>query len=82
MPISDVNSIIMEKLALAGESGGARPPPFTLFTITYKVALYALPERADSSLPYILYTLLKTLERKVQYSGLVQIARKLVFSVA
>jgi hypothetical protein len=40
--------------------GGARPcTPFTLFTITYKVALYAPAERADryippiSSLPYM-----------------------------
>jgi hypothetical protein len=29
-PISDVHSIVMEKAALAGEGGGARPPPFIL----------------------------------------------------
>ncbi len=27
---------------------GARPPPFTLFTITYKVAVYAPAVRADT----------------------------------
>ncbi len=35
----------MEKSALAGEGGGARPPSFTLFTITFKVAVYAPVER-------------------------------------
>ena len=29
-------------------AGGARPPPLTIFTITYKVAMYALAERADT----------------------------------
>jgi hypothetical protein len=39
----------MEKSALAGEGGGARPSPFTLFTITYKkVAVCAPVERADT----------------------------------
>ncbi len=28
--------------------GGSRPPPFTLSTITYKVVVYALVERADT----------------------------------
>jgi hypothetical protein len=42
------HSIMMEKLAQSGEGGGARPPPFTLFTITYKVAVYAPAERADT----------------------------------
>jgi hypothetical protein len=38
----------MEKSALASEGRGARPcTPFTLFTITYKVAVYAQAERAD-----------------------------------
>ncbi len=31
----------MEKLAQAGQGGSARPPLFTIFTITYKVAVYA-----------------------------------------
>ncbi len=43
-----VHSIMMEKSALVGESWGARPPPLTLFTITYKVAVYAPAERADT----------------------------------
>jgi hypothetical protein len=39
--------------------GGARPPPFTLCTITYKVAVYAPAERADTHplfhvYPYVL----------------------------
>jgi hypothetical protein len=38
---------MMEKLALPGEGGGAHPPPFTNFTITYKVAVYAPAEWAD-----------------------------------
>jgi hypothetical protein len=39
---------MMEKSTLAGEGGGASPPPFTLFTITYKVVVYAPAERADT----------------------------------
>ncbi len=35
---------------------GARPPPFTISTITYKVVVYAQDERADT-LPLILYVL-------------------------
>ncbi len=38
---------MMEKLAQSGEGGDARPPPFPTFTITYKVAGYALAELAD-----------------------------------
>jgi hypothetical protein len=43
-------SIMMEKSALAGDGGGA--PPFTLFTITYKVAVYTPAKRQIHS-PYI-----------------------------
>jgi hypothetical protein len=32
-----VHSIMMEKLAQAGEGESSRPPPYTLFTIAYKV---------------------------------------------
>ncbi len=39
---------MMGKSALAAEGGGKRPLPFTLFTITYKVAMYAQAERADT----------------------------------
>jgi hypothetical protein len=35
--------------------GGARPSPFTLFTITYKVAVYAPAERADILPLFLLY---------------------------
>ncbi len=44
---SGVHSIVMEKSALAGEVRGACPSSFTLFSITYKVAVYAPAERAD-----------------------------------
>jgi hypothetical protein len=46
---------MMEKSAQPGEGGGARTPPSTL-TITYKVAVYASAERADT-LPLPLYKL-------------------------
>jgi hypothetical protein len=39
---------MMEKLTQAGEVGGASPPPFTIFTIMFKVAVYAPAERADT----------------------------------
>ncbi len=42
--LSGVHSIMRVKLALAGEGGGARPPPFTTFTITSKVAVYVPAE--------------------------------------
>ncbi len=54
-PISGTYSIMMEKSALAGEGAGARPPPFTLFTIMYKVAVYAPAERADTLPLFHLY---------------------------
>jgi hypothetical protein len=49
---------MMEKSAQDGESGGgARPPPFTLFTITYKVAVYALGTLTLFYLyPFVLYS--------------------------
>ncbi len=43
-----VHSIMMENSALAGEGGGCTPTPSILFTITYKVAVYAPAERADT----------------------------------
>ncbi len=45
----------MEKLAQAGEGGDARPPPFIIFTITYKVAVYAPSEGADTLPLFHLY---------------------------
>jgi hypothetical protein len=46
---------MMEKLAQADVVGDALPPPLTLFTITYKVAVYAPAERAD---PYFISILM------------------------
>jgi hypothetical protein len=45
-----VHLIMMEKSALAGEEGGggASPPPYQPITITYKVAVYATAEWADT----------------------------------
>ncbi len=36
------------KFALAGEGGGARPPPLITFTISSKVAVYTPAEWADT----------------------------------
>ncbi len=46
-----------EKSALAyeGGGGGARPAPFTQATITYKVAVYAPAERADTLILFNLW---------------------------
>jgi hypothetical protein len=55
-PLSGVHSIMMEKLAQAAEGrGGARPPPFTIFTITYKVVVNAPAERAATLHVFHLY---------------------------
>ncbi len=54
-PLSGLHSIMMEKSARAGEDGGARPPPCTISTITYKVVVYALAERADTLSLFLLY---------------------------
>jgi hypothetical protein len=43
------------KLALAGKCGGAHPPPFTTFTFTSKVAVYAPAEWADTLTLFHLY---------------------------
>ncbi len=53
-PLSGVHSIIPFQ---AGEGGGCKPtPPFALFTITYKVVVYAPSERADTPPPlFLLY---------------------------
>ncbi len=56
-PLSGVQSIMMEKLAQAGKGGGlhACPSPFTISTITYKVAVYAPAEMADTLPLFLLY---------------------------
>jgi hypothetical protein len=46
--LSGVYSVMRVKLALAGEGGGARPPPLITFTITSQVAMYAPAEWADT----------------------------------
>jgi hypothetical protein len=46
--LSGIHSIMRVKLAQAGEDGGARPPPFTTFTITSKVAMYAPAKWTDT----------------------------------
>ncbi len=55
--ISGVQSIMMEKSALVGKVGGCTLPPFTLFSITYKVAVYryAPAERTDTLHVFHLY---------------------------
>jgi hypothetical protein len=54
-PLFDVHSIMMIKSAQSGEGGGARPSPFTLSTIASKVVVYALAERANTLLLFLLY---------------------------
>jgi hypothetical protein len=46
--LSAVHSTMMVKLAQAGKSGGAHPPPFITFTIISKVAVDAPAEWADT----------------------------------
>jgi hypothetical protein len=53
--LSGVHSIMMEKLAQAGESAGVRPPPFTISTISFKVVVYAPAERAEALPLFLLY---------------------------
>jgi hypothetical protein len=55
MGTSSVHSIMMEKLSQPGEDEGARPPPFTLSTITDKVVVYVPAERADTLPLFLLY---------------------------
>jgi hypothetical protein len=55
---------MMEKLAQAGEGGGGeRPPPFTTFTITDKVAVYASAEWADTLALFHLYQYMYSMDR-------------------
>ncbi len=42
---------MMEKSAQPVKGGRCAPPSFTLFTITYKVVMYAPAERADTLPP-------------------------------
>ncbi len=55
-PLSCVHSIMLEKSSQAVWVGGAHTqPPFIVITITYKVAVYASAERADTLLLFLLY---------------------------
>jgi hypothetical protein len=47
---------MMAKLAQPGEGGGARPPFFTITTITYKVVMYIPAERADTLPKFLCYS--------------------------
>ncbi len=44
--LSGLHSVMRVKSVLAGEGGGARPPPLITFTLTSKVAVYAPAEWA------------------------------------
>ncbi len=55
----------VEKLAQAEECGGARPPPFTLFAITFEVAKYTRVERADTLPLFHLYSYIYSLVKMV-----------------
>ncbi len=52
--LSGVHSVMRVKLVLADEGGGC-PPPFTTFTLTSKVAVYAPAEWADTLTLFHLY---------------------------
>ncbi len=55
------DSIMMEKIAQAGEGGGARPSSFTKSTITYKVVVYTLHLRGHIHSPHFYSTPICTL---------------------
>jgi hypothetical protein len=55
---------MMVNSAQPGEDGGARPPPFTLTTITSDVVVYASGGRADTLLLFLLCPLWKFLDIK------------------
>ncbi len=59
--LSGVHSVMRVKSVLAGEGGGARPPPLITFTITSKVAKYAPAEKAGIHYPYFYSTPICTL---------------------
>ncbi len=55
-PLSGAHSNMRVKSTQAGGVRGARPLPFTISTIAYKVVRHAPAERADTLLLYLLYT--------------------------
>jgi hypothetical protein len=74
-PLSGVHSIMMEKSAQpVVRVGGARPPPFTLSTITSKVVVYSPAERADALPLFLLYPYMYSVGKTA--SGLSCLQRK------
>jgi hypothetical protein len=49
--------------------GGARPPPFTRSTITYKIAVCSPAERADTLPLFLLYPYMYSVSKTVQNGG-------------
>jgi hypothetical protein len=47
--------------------GGARPPPFTLSTFTYKAVVYALAEGADTFPLFLLYPYMYSVVAAMQH---------------
>ncbi len=66
--LSGVHSVMRVKLVLAGEGGGARPPPLITFTLTSKVAVYASAEWADTLTLFHLYQYTCTLWMALYWS--------------
>ncbi len=63
--------------------GGARPPPFTISTITYKVAVYAPAERADTLPLFLLYSYMYSVVQTKRPAGEpVWIAANILFLTA
>ncbi len=71
-PLSGIHSIMMEKLTQAGEVRGvARPSPFTISTLTYKVVVYTLLLRGQITPPppsHFYSTLICTLWEPLQWT--------------
>jgi hypothetical protein len=68
---------MLEKLASSCEGGGggegAGPPPFTIFAITFKVAVYAPPPPLFHLYPYVLVCGLET-ELGQQHTSIMSVA--------
>jgi hypothetical protein len=64
---SGVHSIMLVNLAQPREVGGCTPPPppLSLSTTTSKVVVYALAERADTLLLFLIYPFLLDQELRV-----------------
>jgi len=49
--------------------GGARPPPFTITTTTYKVVVYAPAERVDTLPLFLLYPYMYSVNKTTSQGG-------------